>query len=137
MDGLREKPRLGPNESGKSRLSQIFFGRKSYFIAALLGGVVFLLFSPAIRNQFINYDDPVYVTENPRVQNGLTWANVKWALTTGHAANWHPLTWLSHMIDCQIFGSKPWGPHLTNVLLHALSTALLFLSLQRMTGATG
>ncbi|MDO8684799.1 MAG: tetratricopeptide repeat protein [Armatimonadota bacterium] len=83
---------------------------------------------------FINFDDPRYVSENPKVQAGLTKAGVVWAFTTGHESNWHPLTWLSHMLDCQIFGLKPWGHHLTNLLFHILNTMLLFLVISRMTG---
>lgn len=112
-------------------------GRKLFLIGLLLFGLVFLVFLPATRNGFSNYDDTLYVTENPRVQSGPTWANLKWGLTTGHAGNWHPLTWWSHMTDCRLYGAKPSGHHLTSVLLHALNAALLFLALQRMTGATG
>src|SRR5208283_309028 len=101
-----------------------------------LFGVAFCVFLPATKNNFVCYDDPEYVTENPFVQGGLTMANLEWALWSDYV-NWHPLTWLSHQTDCEIFGLKPWGHHLTNVLLHALNTALLFLVLLRMTGASG
>ncbi len=77
----------------------------------------------------------IYVTANAHVR-GLTWESVKWAFRTGCAGNWHPVTWLSHMLDCQLFGLKPWGHHLTNVLLHALNAVLVFALLQQMTGAT-
>ena len=92
---------------------------------------------PAIGNDFINYDDPLYVTGNFHVKQGITWQSIKWAAGAVVAANWHPLTLLSHMLDCQIFGVKPWGHHLTNVLLHAANTVLLFLVLKRMTGKNG
>ena len=75
------------------------------------------VFWPATRCDFINVDDQAYVTENTHVQAGLTLANVKWAFTNPVSANWHPLTMLSHMLDCQLFGLKPWGHHLTSVLL--------------------
>lgn len=88
----------------------------------------------APMNEFVDLDDGLYVYQNPHVQAGLTTGSVIWAFTAYHAGNWHPLTWLSHMVDWQIFGPKPWGPHLTNVLLHAINVLLLFLILSRMTG---
>ena len=106
------------------------------FVGLLLFGLVFFVFLSATRNEFVNYDDTVYVTENPHVQGGPTWANLKWALSSGHAGNWHPLTWWSHQIDYGLYGPKPSGHHLTSVLLHALNALLLFLVFQRMTGAT-
>ncbi len=115
--------------------SGMFAGRGLVLTCAALSLVVFLVFSPALRNNFIHYDDADYVTDNPHVKAGLTVAGVAWAFTTGHAANWHPLTWISHMADCELYGLKPWGHHLTNILLHSLSTVLLFLALRRMTGA--
>jgi len=93
------------------------------------------VFWSAARCDFVNYDDPDYVTSNPHVQSGLTWDNVRWAFTTGHASNWHPLTWLSHMLDCQWFGQDPAAHHLVNVAFHIANTVLLFLLLRRMTGA--
>ena len=78
----------------------------------------------------------IYVTANPHVQGGLTWEGVKWAFLNPVCCNWHPLTVLSHMLDCQLFGLKPWGHHLTNVLLHALNAVLVFVLLRQMTGAT-
>jgi tetratricopeptide (TPR) repeat protein len=91
---------------------------------------------PVLRFGFVNFDDPEYVLENPHVIGGLTRADVAWAFTAFHAANWHPLTWLSHMVDCQLFGLAPGGHHATNVLLHAGAALLLFVALRRMTGAT-
>ena len=86
---------------------------------------------------FINYDDDPYVTENPHVQSGLQWDTVQWAFTTHDAANWHPLTWLSHALDFQLFGLSPAGPHIVNLLLHTLDVVLLFWVLWRATGFTG
>jgi protein O-mannosyl-transferase len=80
-------------------------------------------------------DDPAYVTGNRQVQQGLTSSSLRWALSVGPAANWHPLTWLSHMVDCQLYGLNPAGHHLTSILLHATNAVLLFLCLTRMTGA--
>ena len=82
---------------------------------------------------FVNYYDHLYVTENPHTQAGLTWDNLRWAFTTGHAANWHPLTWLSYMLDVQLFGVSAPAHHVVNVLWHVLNSVLLFLVLCRMT----
>ena len=84
-------------------------------------------YSDLINHQFINYDDDIYVTDNPPVQRGLTFEGVSWAFTTMHSGNWHPLTWLSHMLDCQLFGLNPGEHHLTNVVLHVANSLLLFL----------
>src|SRR5438128_1828952 len=86
---------------------------------------------------FVYLDDQDYVTENATVARGLTWNGVAWAFTTGHAANWHPLTWLSHMLDVQLYGMHAGGHHLTNLVLHVVSTLLLFGVLRQMTGAVG
>lgn len=107
-----------------------------WLLALLLGLVTVVLYWPAMRHDFLNYDDQVYVTENVHVQAGLSWAGVKWAFTNPVADNWHPMTTLSHMMDCQMYGLKPWGHHLTSVLLHALNTMLVFLLLRGLTGST-
>jgi hypothetical protein len=79
-----------------------------------------------VRNhEFVNFDDDRYVTENSHVQNGVTRENFIWTFTATDTANWHPLTWFSHMLDCQLYGLNPAGHHLTNVLLHSASTVLL------------
>ncbi len=90
-----------------------------------------------INFNFINYDDDVYVTRNPFVQAGLTLQSVKWAFTTTHAEFWHPLTWLSHMLDVQLFGMHPGGHHFSSLLLHIANTLLLFLVFAKMTGNVG
>ena len=95
------------------------------------------IYSRAARNPFLHVDDQNYVTENPHVQAGVTWQTFTWALTATAAQNWHPLTWLSHALDCQLFGPNPVGHHSTNILLHALNVVLLFLLLLRATGAKG
>lgn len=96
-----------------------------------------LLFARAVPNDFVNYDDPDYVTANAHVRAGLNWETVKWAFTSGDASNWHPLTWLSHALDVSIYGgtARAGGHHFTSVLLHALNAALAFLALRRLTGA--
>jgi tetratricopeptide (TPR) repeat protein len=106
-----------------------------WLLAALLALVTIGLYWPATSHDFVNYDDNLYVTENPHVQGGLSWEGIKWAFVNPVNSNWHPLTVLSHMLDCQLFGLNPWGHHLTSVLLHALNTVLVFVLLQRLTGA--
>jgi protein O-mannosyl-transferase len=110
---------------------------RSAWICALLIAVNLFVFAQVRNHGFINYDDPQYVSENPHVAGGLTDANVSWALTAGYAYNWHPLTWLSHMTDIQLYGLKPGPHHLTNVLFHIANTILLFLLLYWMTQAIG
>jgi hypothetical protein len=104
-------------------------------ICFALAIVTFLVYSPMLWHGFVNYDDPDYITGNPHVTSGLTWTNVIWAFTSSDAANWHPLTWISHMMDCQLFGLNPAGHHLTNLLFHIANTLLLFLLLEKLTGA--
>src|SRR5512137_2672371 len=78
--------------------------RRDAIICLGLAAITLALFWPVSRHEFVNLDDPDYVTENPAVQAGVTWAGVRWAFSGSHASNWHPLTWLSHMLDCQLFG---------------------------------
>ena len=108
-------------------------------LTALLAGLALFLgtlacYSPVGSFDFINYDDPDYVAANPRVQSGLTWENVRWAFTTVHASNWHPVTWLSHMLDCQWFGLHAGAHHWVNVCFHGLAAVLLFGWLGQTTG---
>ncbi len=109
--------------------------RPDVLIGVALGVAVVLVYAPVIGFDFINFDDRDYVTENPHVTAGLSWAGLRWALTGVHASNWFPLTWLSHMLDWQLFGPNAGGHHVTSVLLHAGSSVLLFLGLRLMTGA--
>ena len=104
---------------------------------AVLLIAVTLTFIPAIHNGFVDFDDPLYILENPHVQAGLDWQGVRWAFTTGYGANWHPVTWLSHLMDCQLFKLRPWGHHLTSVILHLVNTLFLLVFLQKATGAVG
>ena len=103
-------------------------------VCGLLLLAVALVFGRTIGFDFVNYDDPQYVCENPHISNGLSAAGIVWAFTHSHVNNWDPMTSISHMLDCQLYGLKPWGFHLTNVLLHAATSILLFLVLWRMTG---
>ena len=108
--------------------------RQTRAVCALLVLSVALVFGQTLRHGFVNIDDGVYVTENPYISHGLTPSGVAWAFTQSQAGNWHPLTGLSHMLDCQIYGLGAGGHHLTSVLLHAATAVLLFLVLSRMTG---
>jgi len=109
--------------------------RRTILIGVLLGALTLASYWPVLRNEFVTFDDPDYVSENPYVLRGLTWQNAAWAFQTAHVANWHPLTWLSHMLDVQLFGLNPVGHHLTSLLFHLANTCLLFAVLRRMTGA--
>jgi tetratricopeptide (TPR) repeat protein len=102
-------------------------------IGLLLALITLLAYLPASRDGFVNYDDQDYVTENSVVQKGLTWTGIKWAFTTGHASNWHPLTWLSHMADCELFGLNAGAHHFVNVLFHTANVVLLLVLLLRLT----
>jgi Flp pilus assembly protein TadD len=108
---------------------------RSAILCLLLVGVTLAVYWPVMRCDFVNYDDPDYFTSNTHVLTGLTRGNVAWAFTTGFTSNWHPLTWLSLMLDVNVFGPGPAGPHLTNLLFHLANTALVFLLLRRLTAA--
>jgi tetratricopeptide (TPR) repeat protein len=96
---------------------------------------VLAVFLPCVLNGFVNFDDYAYVASNAHVRQGLTADGIKWAWSNTESSNWHPLTWMSHMLDVSLFGLKPAGHHFTSVLIHALNAALLFIVLRRMTGA--
>jgi protein O-mannosyl-transferase len=104
-------------------------------ICAALAGITWTVFGQTLRYDFINYDDDLYVYENPNVVSGLTRPAILWSFTHAHAGTWHPLTSLSHMLDCQVYGLSAGGHHFTNVLLHTLAVVLLFLFLQQVTRA--
>jgi tetratricopeptide (TPR) repeat protein len=106
-------------------------------VAVLLALAVVAVYLPVVGFEFTNYDDTHYVTGNPQVLKGLTLEGVSWAFTRGHSGNWHPITWMSHMLDCQLYGLHAAGHHLTNLLLHAANSVLVFLVLRYLTGATG
>jgi Flp pilus assembly protein TadD len=110
--------------------------RRGILIGGLLVLATVAVYWPLTSAQFILYDDPVYVTQNPVVQRGLSREGMVWAFKTGLGGSWHPVTWLSHMLDVQLYGGKPLGHHLTNLALHAGNALLLFALLRRLTGAT-
>ena len=111
--------------------------RKRLLASLLLFLLVLATFLPAIGNDFVGYDDPQYVSANPHIQQGLSWETVRWAFSNTEVAAWHPLAWLSHALDYQIFGLRPWGHHLTGILLHALDAVLCFLVLFGLSEAFG
>jgi protein O-mannosyl-transferase len=104
-------------------------------ISLLLAALVWTVYLPVIWFDFTNYDDPDYVLENVPVLNGLTWEGIQWAFTHFHSGNWHPLTWMSHMLDCKFYGLLPAGHHVTNVLFHTFNTLLLFGLLHYLTNS--
>src|SRR5277367_3739054 len=111
-------------------------GERTLLLGLLLVVVTLALYNPVSRNGFVNFDDDRYVTENQQVRAGIHRNTISWAFTSLEQANWHPLTWLSHALDCQIFHLNPAGHHYTSLLLHAVNALLLFLILQWFTGYT-
>jgi tetratricopeptide (TPR) repeat protein len=109
-------------------------GKKTFLVCAVLVLAVFAAFEGVRKNDFVNFDDDKYVTDNLHVQEGLNLKSVEWAFTSSHAKNWHPLTWISHIIDYSIFGPYPYGHHLVSVWFHIANALLLFLILRKMTG---
>ena len=105
-------------------------------ICIFLAAITWLVFGQTLHHEFVNYDDGEYVLKNSQVTRGLTFEGIVWAFTHVHSSNWHPLSWISHMLDCQFYGLNPGGHHLTNVLLHAATAILLFLVLRQMTGSS-
>src|ERR1700690_4460518 len=102
-------------------------------IAALLGVFTLLLYPPTLRNGFVSLDDPVYVIDNPRINQGLVWRTVRMVFNTIVTGEWHPLTLISHMADVQLFGLNPAGHHFMNALWHAFNVVMLFLLLKAAT----
>ena len=124
-------------EQQKADWSILHSPRKQRVVGSLLLVLATLaLYNPITRAPFLNLDDDLYITQNPNVQSGLTWHSAAWAFKTFANTNWHPVTWLSHELDCQLFGLNPAGPHIVNVLLHAACAVLIFLMLATITGMT-
>jgi tetratricopeptide (TPR) repeat protein len=119
----------------KTTYNFLFNRRQEIIICIFLIVASLVVYWQITNHEFINYDDGIYVTENPHVQLGLTFKSIKWAFTTGHAANWHPLTWLSHMLDIELYGLNPMGHHWTSLQIHLINSILLFFVLKMMTGA--
>jgi tetratricopeptide (TPR) repeat protein len=110
---------------------------RRWWIGAGLILLTAAVFFPVVSYPFVNFDDPVYVLRNPHVLGGFKWPNLVWAFQGTYASNWHPVTWISHILDCQMFGARAGWHHLTNLALHAANVALLFWMLTRLTGAAG
>ena len=108
---------------------------RSFLICLLLALIILAVFYQVYSFSFVNFDDPAYIYKNPNIQTGITVKTIEWACATGYAANWHPLTWLSHILDWQLFGSNPAGHHITNLIFHIANTLLLFFVLKQMTNA--
>ena len=108
--------------------------RRSLAVCALLIAATATLYAPVLDYEFVRFDDPRYVSENPYIAEGLTSKTVAWSFTTAHRSNWHPLTWLSHALDLELYGVDAGGHHATNVALHVLNALLLFGVLRSMTG---
>jgi tetratricopeptide (TPR) repeat protein len=123
--------RINPQSSPLRKTSRLWL---SVWVCILLVVLTWVVFGQTLWHDFINYDDPRYVYENTKITGGLSISGIAWAFTHIHSLNWHPLTTISHMIDCQLYGLKAGWHHFTNVLLHTLAAMLLFLALQRMTG---
>ena len=114
--------------------SHHFGRRRTFYVSAFLALVTALLYWRTVRYEFIVVDDHQYVYQNADVMKGLTWHGIKWAFTATRASNWHPITWLSHMLDCTLYGLFPGGHHLTSAAIHIANIILLFLVLKQLTG---
>ena len=125
-----------PHSKASSQLKTHNSVRAIGFASLLVAGTL-VLYSSVSTHDFINYDDEAYIVENQHVTAGLTWQTVRWSLTSIEHDNWHPLTWLSHALDCQLFGLDAGGHHITSVVIHTLNVLLLFMLLQQVTGAGG
>ena len=152
QDGLREDPERpgqratapdaakspdeAPSEEGADAASDLAMSvrRKTIAVQTFLVAAVLIVFGQTMFYEFVTFDDPTYVFANPHISAGVTLRGITWVFTHSHASNWHPLTSMSHMLDCQWYGLKPGGHHLTNVLLHCMVAALLFSLMKQMTG---
>src|SRR5262245_38165209 len=112
-------------------------GRMTGWLALALVAITVVTYTGIWSFGFVNFDDPQYVSNNPHVATGLSAANVAWAFTSAYAANWHPVTWVSHMVDVTLFGVSPGRIHLVNLAIHVANVLLLFAFLLRTTGAVG
>jgi Flp pilus assembly protein TadD len=127
---------MGEPESEAGRATGSALARPAWIGVGLVLLAV-LVYAPVRGHAFVSWDDQTYVCSNPHVAGGPTAANIRWAFTTGYAGNWHPLTWISHMLDVSLFGMDAGAHHVTNLVLHVANTLLLFGVLRRATGALG
>ena len=130
--------RKRPNSNTPSIATPLLVGKSlKIILCVLLGAVTIALYSPVLWHSFVVLDDRDYVTANAHIHDGLSWRTIQWAFTSTEAANWHPLTWLSHALDYQLFALNPAGHHFDSVLIHALNAVLLFLLLEWVTRRVG
>src|SRR5947208_5966908 len=140
LSRIRTSPYSKRNKHRKSRGAQVMsrqeskFSSRDFYTCVVLVAITWLVFGQTLTHDFVNFDDHVYVYENPSITRGLTSDGVIGAFVHSHARNWHPLTTISHMLDCQLYGLKAGGHHFTNVLLHSVAVVLLFFVLRQMTG---
>ncbi len=127
-----QKPQPKPGPAGRFVFEML---ARPFWVCVLLAIITAVVYWPAIGFDYVNYDDPGFVYQNPHIMGGLTWQNVRWAFSSGVDGNWIPLSWLSNMLDVELFGTTAAGPHLTNLLLHTANTVLVFLFFRRLTGA--
>src|ERR1022692_4302327 len=138
LSKARTQARRGPNPKAPQKTGPLLSGKKlNTTLCVLLAAVTTALYSPVIGHSFVVLDDREYVVANSHIHGGLSWNTIKWAFTSMEAANWHPLTWLSHALDYQLFALSPAGHHLDSVLIHALNAVLLFLLLAWVTKRVG
>src|SRR5438876_4453098 len=139
LSRIRANPYSKRNKHRKRRGAQGMsqheskFSSRNFYTCVVLVAITWLVFGQTLRHDFVNFDDHVYVYENPSITRGLTSDGVIGAFVHSHARNWHPLTTISHMLDCQLYGLKAGGHHFTNVLLHSVAVVLLFFVLRQMT----
>ncbi len=140
MPTVRSKPKRKLDKTGRKRSEErpsASEAKKTFVLGVLLVILTLAVYFPVSSHPFVNYDDGFYVISNDHVKHGLDWETVDWALTTYDQANWHPLTWLSHALDWQLFGPNPAGHHVTNLLLHMANVLLLFWVMRQATGFLG
>src|SRR5881398_3515286 len=136
MSKKKNRPKKKTLEFFKSPLKKgPSLGFASFYACLALVAITWLVFGQTLQHDFVDFDDNVYVYQNPVITRGLSVDGVLTAFTHPHARNWHPLTTISHMLDCQLFGLKARGHHFTNVLLHTIAVLLLFFVLKQMTDA--
>ncbi len=141
--GRKSRPVSGKSPSGDNPATQSseradsFLSKRVFLACVILIALSVIVYAPLAGFGFVTWDDPTYVYSNPQVAQGLTWQGIQWAFTSTVASNWHPATWLSHMLDVQLYGMNPGPHHITSLVLHILNTLLLFGLLFRMTGAWG
>ena len=133
----RRKARPARTVRPASRPKPFVEGLRALWIAVALTALNAFVYAQARTFAFVNWDDQSYITENPNIPGGLTAHSVWWALTTGYSPYWHPMTWLSHLLDVQLYGLDAGPHHVTSLLIHAVTTVLIFVLFRRMTGTTG